>query len=112
MLLETFFSYVNKDISLETTIPYNCKDIDFIVALSYFNIHWSLVMIDCTQSHIYYLDPLNNYVPKHKVDADIKVVTRIIWFHVLRKPYSEENIHSIIPDWTIVTSKNFQCIFH
>ena len=69
-------------------------------------------MIDCTQSHIYYLDPLNNYVPKRKVDADIKVVTRIIWFHVLRKPYSEENIHSIIPDWTIVTSKNFQCIFH
>ena len=39
MLLETFFSYVNKDISLETTIPYNCKDIDFIVALSYFHSH-------------------------------------------------------------------------
>ena len=57
MLPETFFSYVNKDISLETTIPYNCKDIDFIVALSYFNSHWSLVMIDCTQRHIYYFDP-------------------------------------------------------
>ena len=69
-------------------------------------------MIDCTQRHIHYLDPLNNYVPKHKADADIKVVTTVICFHVLRKPYSEENIPSIIPDWTIVTSKNFQCIFH
>ena len=57
MLPETFFSYVNKDIFLETTIPYNCKDTDFIVALSYFNSHWSLVMIDCTQRHIYYFDP-------------------------------------------------------
>ena len=37
MLPKTFFSYVNKDISLETTIRYNCKDIGFIVALSYFN---------------------------------------------------------------------------
>ena len=38
-----------------------------------------------------------------------------MWFHVLRKPYSEENIPSIISDWTVVTSKNFhvfQCIFH
>ena len=112
MLPETFCSYVNKDISLEKTIPRNCEDIDFIVALSYFNSHWSLVMIDCTQRYIYYLDPLNNYVPKHKVEVDIEVVTRIICFHVLRKPYSEENILSVIPDWTIVTSKNFRCIFH
>ena len=78
MLPETFFSYVNKNIFLEKTVPYNCEDIDFIAALSYFNSHWSLVVIDCTQRHIYYLDPLNDYIPKHKVDADINVVTRII----------------------------------
>ena len=108
MLPETFCSYVNKDISLEKTIPCNFEDIDFIVALSYFNSYWSLVMIDCTQRYIYYLDPLNNYVRKHKVDVDIEVVTRIIWFHVLRKPHSEENIPSVTPDWTIVTSKNFR----
>ena len=39
------------------------------------------------------------------MDADTKIVTRIIWFHVLRKPYSEKNIPSVIPDWT-------RCIFH
>ena len=98
MLPETFSSYVNKDISLETTILYNSKDIDFIVALSYFNSQRSLVTIDYTQRHIYYLDPLNNYALKHKVDAGIKVVTRIKWFLVLRKPYSEENILSVTPD--------------
>ena len=112
MLPELFFSYVNKDISLEKTVPCNCEDIDFIVALPYFNSQWSLVMIDCTQKYIYYLDQLSNYVPKHKVEVDIEVVTRIIWFHVLRKPFSEENIPSVILDWTIATSKIFQCIFH
>ena len=101
------FSYVNKDISLEKTIPCDCEDIDFIVVLSSFNSHWSLVMIDCTQRYIYYLEPLNNYVTKHKVEVDIEAVTRIIWFHVLRKPYSEENTPSVIPDWATVTSKNF-----
>ena len=112
MLPETIFSYVNKDISLEKTITCNWEDIDFIVVLSYFNSHWSLVMIDCTQRYIYCLNPLNNYALKYKVKVDVKVLTRIMWFHVLRKAYSEENIPSVISDWTIVTSKNFQCIFH
>ena len=48
MLPETFFSYANKNIALETTIPYKYRDINFIVALSYCNSHWFLVMIGCT----------------------------------------------------------------
>ena len=29
-----------------------------------------------------------------------------------QKKGSEENIPSVIPDWTIVPGKNLQCVFH
>ena len=105
MLQETFVSNINKDISLEKATPCSWEDIEIIVALSYFNNHWSIVLTDCIQRCICYLDPLNNYVQKYKIDSDIIVVIRNIWFHVLHKPYSEENIPLIISDWTIVQVK-------
>ena len=86
MLQETFFSNINKDISLEKATPCSWEDIEIIVAWSYFNNHWSIVLTDCIQRCICYLDPLNNYVQKYKIDSDIIVVIRNIWFHVLHKP--------------------------
>ena len=105
MLQETFVSNINKDISLEKATPCSWEDIEIIVAWSYFNNHWSIVLTDCIQRCICYLDPLNNYVQKYKIDSDIIVVIRNIWFHVLHKPYSEENIPLIISDWMIVQVK-------
>ena len=75
---ESFFSRVHHDILLEMSIPGSCIDIDFIVAGSFFNRHWSLILVDVEQEIIYYLDPLFGYVPEEKVQQDILILKKVV----------------------------------
>ena len=45
-----FFSQIDSDISLESIIPTDFVDVDFIVGASFFSHHWSLILVDC-RSH-------------------------------------------------------------
>ena len=84
ILPESFFTLIHSDSSLEAVVPKDCNDIDFIVAASFYNQHWSLILIDCGNRCIFYLDPIfDGYVPKKKVEMDLDIVKNIIWYCVL-----------------------------
>ena len=53
-----FFSQVHSDLSLEKSILGSGKDIEYIAALSFYNRHWSLILVHAAEKLIYYLDPL------------------------------------------------------
>ena len=53
-----FFSQIDSDISLESLIPRDFVDVDFIVGASFFSRHWSLVLVNCRKEHIIYLGPI------------------------------------------------------
>ena len=55
ILPESFFTRIHQDISLESVMPNDCHDIDLIVAASFFNSHWSLVMLDVRKKYIFYI---------------------------------------------------------
>ena len=85
ILPENFFSRINSDISLEATIPNDLSDVQFIVGASYYSHHWALVLIDCLEKRILFLDPIKTkYMPIEKVNADMAVVRNIIWHSILR----------------------------
>ena len=106
ILPESFFSRVHDDISLEKSIPGSCGDIDFIVAVSFFNRHWSLILADVEEEIIYYLDPLFGYVPEEKVQQDILILRKIVWHQLLNNDL-DFNVPLEIPGWQIVTSNTF-----
>ena len=106
ILPESFFSLVHDDISLEKSILGSCGDIDFIVAVSFFNRHWSLILIDVEEEIIYYLDPLFGYVPEEKLQQDILILKKIVWQQLLNSDL-DSAVPLEIPGWQIVTSNTF-----
>ena len=55
ILPESFFY---SDLSLEKSILGSGKDIEYIAALSFYNRHWSLILVHAAEKLTYYLDPL------------------------------------------------------
>ena len=112
ILPESFFTLIHSDSSLEAIVPKDCNDIDFIVAASFYNQHWSLILIDCGNRCIFYLDPIfDGYVPKKKVEMDLDIVKNIIWYCVLGNELNTD-IPGEIYGWEIVTHKSFTSAFN
>ena len=107
ILQESFFTSIHSDSSLEAVVPKYCNDIDFIVAASFYNKHWSLILIDCRNRYIFYLDPIfDGYVPKNKMDMDLDIVNNIIWYCVLGNGLNTD-IPDEIDGWKIINHRSF-----
>ena len=78
-----FFFRVHTDISFEKSIPGSSENIEYIVALSFYNRHWSLILVHATEKLTYYLDPLFGYVPHYKFQQDLIISNKIILHHLL-----------------------------
>ena len=96
---ECFFTRIAQDPTMETLIPLDCHDADYIVAASYHSHHWSLILINIVNKRIYYLDPKSTYVPEDKIMFDLGIVHKIIWHNVLLKPI-DLDVPTVIPGWT------------
>ena len=110
ILPESFFSRVHTDISLEKSIPGSGEDIDYIVAVSFYKRHWSLILVHVAEKLTYYLDPLFGYVPDYKAQQDLIVLNKIIWHHLLNNDL-DNDVPIEIPRWQVVTSSSFSTLF-
>ena len=106
ILQESFFPRVHTDIYLEKSIPGSSEDIEYIVALSFYNRHWSLILVHVAEKMTYYLDPLFGYVPDYKVQQDLIILNKIIWHHILNNDL-DSDVPIEIPGWKIMTSSSF-----
>ena len=112
ILPESFFTRIHQDISLESVIPNDCHDIDLIVAASFFNSHWSLVMLDVCKKYILYLDPIvSGFVSKDKMSADLSVIKNIVWYSVMENPLDSE-VPNILPGWQIIDHESFLSVYN
>ena len=109
ILPESFFSQVHTDMSLEKSIPGSGEDIEYIAALSFYNRHWTLILVHAAEKLTYYLDPLFGYVPDYKVQQDLIILNKIIWHHLLNNDL-DDDVPIEIPGWQVVTSSSFSTL--
>ena len=87
-------------------MPGSSEDIKCIVALSFYNRHWSLILVHAAEKMTYYLDPLFRYVQDYKVQQDLIILNKIIWHHLLNNDL-DNDVPIESPGWHIVTSSSF-----
>ena len=87
-------------------MPGSSEDIECIVALSFYNRHWSLILVHAAEKMTYYLDPLFGYVQDYKVQQDLIILNKIIWHHLLNNDL-DNDVPIESPGWHIVTSSSF-----
>ena len=110
--LTLFFSRIESDISLESLIPRDFQDVDFIVGASFFSHDWSLILIDCKKRHILYLDPIiTRYVPVQKINADLAIIRNIIWYCMMNNAL-DVPVPKKLPNWIVVDHQSFYSIYN
>ena len=84
-------------------MPNDCHGIDLIVAASFFNSHWSLVLLDVRKKYILYLDPIaSGYVSKDKITVDLSVI----------KKHCVVQCNGKSPGWQIIDHQSFLFVYN
>ena len=102
----SFLNHVDKDFTLKNSL-HGQADLQYLVAPVFFNMHWSLWLIDVQQRKILYLDPLCDFVSKQKVSHDIGIAKKIIWY-ILEQNELNSDVPNYIEGWEIVRETTFE----